>query len=102
MDTCFNSHALRQFEADEAANERRIEHAEDMVMFGFHEDMLDQDKVASLISDYDIDLSPLLALIFKPLADTDLAPERIKQIRQRVATCFHRYLAEQIEKELDQ
>lgn len=100
MDTCANTHALRTFEHNEAEQERRTIDAEDAVAWKFWLDMADQNRAAEIIEQYEVDLTPVLALIFKPLAHPDLASGRISEIRSRVRDCFHRHIADQLAKEL--
>ena len=102
MDTCFNSHALRQFEHDEAEAERRVIDIEESVLWQFTAECVDSpDRIAAIINDYEVDLSPILALVFKPLAHAELAAGRIHAIRECARQCFHRYLDQQIREALD-
>lgn len=101
-DSCFNSHALRQFEASEAAAESRAIEAEDSVRWQFMDDCINApDKIAQIIVEYEVDLSPLLAVVFKPLAHADLGAGRVYEIQRAARECFHVYLTARVQQELD-
>lgn len=102
-DSCFNSHALRQLEDAEADAERRAIEVEDTVGWQFVADCIDQpDLIARVIEEWEVDITPALALIFKPLPHADLGLGRVYEIQNAVRQCFHRYLSHQITKGLEE
>jgi hypothetical protein len=100
MDACFNSHALRQFEADEAEKERRLIDAEETAFSIFADAARDPERLDGIISEYDIDITPLVSLLYQPLPRPEQAQARIAELKSAVIKCFLPYIQDLTNREL--
>lgn len=100
MDSCFNSHALRQFENDEAEKERRLIDAEEAAFSIFTEAARDPHRLDGIISEYDIDITPLVSLLYQPIPTPAQAQTRIAELKSAVIKCFLPYIQDLTKREL--